>query len=410
MTVRELCEKARAAAPALACSGGELRDKALCAMGDLLCAEADALLAANESDIRRARANGMPEPMIDRLALTKARIEAIADGVRKAADLPDPLAGGETFTRPNGLSITKKPVPFGVIAIIYESRPNVTADAAALCVKSGNAVILRGGSEAISSNLAIASVISRALESVGLPGECVCAVSDTSRTAANELMKMKGLVDLLIPRGGKALIRAVVENAEIPVIETGAGNCHVFLDSTADTETALAVLENAKCSRPSVCNAAESLLVCRDRAHELLPLVHARMPQVELRGDAETRAILPDIKAATEEDYYAEYNDYIMSVNVVSDVYEAVERINKYGTHHSECIVTRDEANAEYFLSHVDSAAVYHNASTRFTDGGEFGFGAEIGISTQKLHARGPMGLKEMTTYKYVVRGNGQVR
>lgn len=410
MTIRELCEKAREAAPALACAPEEQRNRALCAIGDMLCAGSEAILAANAEDIARARANGMPQPMIDRLLLTEERIRTIAEGVKSVALLPDPLSGGETFTRPNGLVITRKPVPFGVIAIIYESRPNVTADAAALCVKSGNAAVLRGGSEAIRSNLAIAGVISRALESVGLPGECICAVDDTSRAAANELMRMKGLVDLLIPRGGKALIRAVVDNATVPVIETGAGNCHVFIDSSADTDIALNVLENAKCSRPSVCNAAESLLICRDRARELLPLIRKRMPQVELRGDGEALAILPDIKAATEEDLYAEYNDFILSVKTVGDVYEAVEHINRYGTHHSECIITRSEANAGYFLSHVDSAAVYWNASTRFTDGGEFGFGAEIGISTQKLHARGPMGLKEMTTYKYVVRGDGQIR
>jgi glutamate-5-semialdehyde dehydrogenase len=410
MTVRELCERARKAAPALACASEDLRNGALRAMGEALRAGMKTVLAANAEDIARAREKGVPEPMIDRLSLNEARVEAMAAGAENVSLLPDPLAGGEEFTRPNGLVITKKPVPFGVIAIIYEARPNVTADAAALCIKSGNAVVLRGGSEAINSNLAIAKIISRALETAGLPGECVCAVEDTTRAAANELMRMKGLVDLLIPRGGKALIRAVVDNATVPVIETGAGNCHVFIDSSADKETALAVLENAKCSRPSVCNAAESLLVCRDRAKELLPLIRGRMPQVELRGDAETLSVLPDIKPATEEDFYTEYNDYILSVKVVGDVYEAVAHINEHGTHHSDCIITRDESNAAYFLSHVDSAAVYHNASTRFTDGGEFGFGAEIGISTQKLHARGPMGLKEMTTYKYVVRGNGQIR
>ncbi|MBO4453127.1 MAG: glutamate-5-semialdehyde dehydrogenase [Clostridia bacterium] len=410
MTVKELCENAKKASFVLAGADREKRREAVIAMADSLVKSQNGILSANALDIKTARENGVREAMIDRLSLDGKRIKDIADSLKKVADLPDPLDISETFTRPNGLVITKKRVPFGVIAIIYEARPNVTADAAALCVKTGNAVVLRGGKEAINSNLAIAEALSQALVSVGLPGDCVSVVSDTSRESANGLMRMNGLVDLLIPRGGKALIRSVVENATVPCIETGAGNCHVYFDADADAKMAIDIIDNAKRSRPSVCNAAESLLVCRSRAKELLPLVKERLGNVELRGDAETRAILPGIKEATEDDYYTEYNDYILSVKVVADVKEAVDHINVHGTKHSECIVTENASNAEYFLNNVDAAAVYVNASTRFTDGGEFGFGAEIGISTQKMHARGPMALYEMTTYKYIVRGNGQVR
>ena len=410
MTVSELCARTRSASPGLANSSAETRNSALSAMSAFLVKNAAYIISENEKDISAARQNGMAEAMVDRLRLDEKRIAAIAEGIEKVAALPDPLAGGESLVRPNGLVITKKPVPFGVIAMIYESRPNVTADAAALCVKSGNAVVLRGGKEAISSNAAIAETLSRALESCGLPGECIGFVRDTSRESANALMQMNGLVDLLIPRGGRALIRAVVENASVPVIETGAGNCHVFVDSSADEETALNIVDNAKRSRPSVCNAAESLLVCRDIAPSFLPNLAARMPDVEFRCDEESLALIPGAVPACEEDFFAEYNDLVMSVKVVSGVREAVSHINSHGTKHSECIVTRDGENAGYFLANVDAAAVYHNASTRFTDGGEFGFGAEIGISTQKLHARGPMGLKEMTTYKYIVRGEGQIR
>jgi glutamate-5-semialdehyde dehydrogenase len=300
-------------------------------------------------------------------------------------------------------------VPFGVIAIIYEARPNVTADAAALCVKSGNAVILRGGKEAIDSNLAIARVLSDALCEKGLPEGCVAVVPDTSRETANKLMKMKGYIDLLIPRGGKSLIRSVVENATVPVIETGAGNCHVFFDESADIETALNIIDNAKRQRPSVCNAAETLVVHENIAKTILPLVKARLDNVELRGDEKSLEII-DISKATDEDFYTEYNDYILAIKVVRDVKEAVDHINLHGTGHSEAIITQNAENAQYFCNVIDAAAVYVNASTRFTDGEEFGFGAEIGISTQKMHARGPMGLPEMTTYKYVINGNGQIR
>lgn len=407
--LESMCLSARAASTVLGATDTDTRNNALSAMADALVARADEIIKANESDIARARENGMTASMLDRLTLTKERITAISESVKKVIALPDPLDRDEKWVRPNGLEITKKRVPFGVIAIIYEARPNVTADAAALCVKSGNAVILRGGKEAIDSNLAIARVLSDALVENGLPQGCVAVVPDTSRETANKLMKMKGFIDLLIPRGGKSLIRSVVENATVPVIETGAGNCHVFFDESADIEIALNVIDNAKRQRPSVCNAAETLVVHENIAKTVLPLVKARLDNVELRGDEKTLEII-DVIPATEEDFYTEYNDYILAIKVVRDVKEAVDHINLHGTGHSEAIITNDSKNAEYFCNTVDAAAVYVNASTRFTDGEEFGFGAEIGISTQKMHARGPMGLPEMTTYKYVINGNGQIR
>ena len=408
--LNQMCNNARKASLILGVSDTGKRNNALQAMADALVARADEIIKANEADITNAKANNMSTAMLDRLTLTEARIKAIAASVEKVIALPDPLAESEAWVRPNGLNIQKKRVPFGVIAIIYEARPNVTADAAALCVKSGNAVILRGGKEAINSNIAVASVLSDALAQVGLPKDCVQIVSDTSRETANALMKMKGGIDLLIPRGGKNLIRSVVDNATVPVIETGAGNCHVYFDDSADFEIAVNVIDNAKRSRPSVCNAAESLLVHESIASEILPLVKARLDNVELRGCEKTLAILPDITPATDEDYFTEYNDYILTVKVVSDASEAVSHINKHGTGHSEAIITQSQENATYFCNTVDAAAVYVNASTRFTDGEEFGFGAEIGISTQKLHARGPMGLDALTTRKYLIKGEGQVR
>ena len=407
--LESMCLSARAASTVLGATDTDTRNNALSAMADALVARADEIIKANESDIARARENGMTASMLDRLTLTKERITAISESVKKVIALPDPLDRDEKWVRPNGLEITKKRVPFGVIAIIYEARPNVTADAAALCVKSGNAVILRGGKEAIDSNLAIARVLSDALVENGLPQGCVAVVPDTSRETANKLMKMKGFIDLLIPRGGKSLIRSVVENAAVPVIETGAGNCHVFFDESADIEIALNVIDNAKRQRPSVCNAAETLVVHENIAKTVLPLVKARLDNVELRGDEKTLEII-DVIPATEEDFYTEYNDYILAIKVVRDVKEAVDHINLHGTGHSEAIITNDPTNAEYFCNTIDAAAVYVNASTRFTDGEVFGFGAEIGISTQKMHARGPMGLPEMTTYKYVINGNGQIR
>lgn len=408
--LNQMCQNARNASLTLGVASTEKRNSALKAMADALVLRADEIIRANEADINNAKANNMSAAMLDRLTLTEARIKAIAASVEKVIALPDPLSAIEKWVRPNGLEIEKRRVPFGVIAIIYEARPNVTADAAALCVKSGNAVILRGGKEAINSNIAVATVLSDALMQVGLPKDCVQIVSDTSRETANALMKMKGGIDLLIPRGGKNLIRSVVDNATVPVIETGAGNCHIYFDESAKTETALDIIDNAKRSRPSVCNAAESLLVHESIAKQILPLVKARLDNVELRGCEKALEILPDITAATDEDFFTEYNDYILTVKIVSDVAEAVNHINIHGTGHSEAIVTENADNAQYFCNTVDAAAVYVNASTRFTDGEEFGFGAEIGISTQKMHARGPMGLTEMTTYKYVINGVGQIR
>lgn len=407
--LNSMCAKAKAASAALSTANTLKRNEALLAMANALTARANEIIEANAADLKNARENGMSDAMLDRLTLTLARISAISESVKKVISLADPLADDSSWTRPNGIKITKKRVPFGVIAIIYEARPNVTADAAALCIKSGNAVILRGGKEAISSNLAIARVLSDALEGVGLPRECVQVVPDTSRETANALMKMKGGIDLLIPRGGKSLIRTVVENATVPVIETGAGNCHVYFDEFADFDIALNVIDNAKRQRPSVCNAAESLLVHSSIAEKILPLVKERLDNVEIRGCERVRGII-DVKPATDEDFYTEYNDFILAVKVVDSAREAVAHINEHGTGHSEAIITENTENAEYFCNYIDAAAVYVNASTRFTDGEEFGFGAEIGISTQKTHARGPMGLVEMTTYKYVINGNGQIR
>ncbi len=405
-----MCDNAKKASAVLGNCNGEQRNLALEAMSKALIERQAEIISANQIDLEKAKENGISDAMIDRLTLNRQRIESISNAVLKVIALPDPLSNGEAWERPNGLKIVKKSVPFGVIAIIYEARPNVTADAAALCVKSGNAVILRGGKEAINSNIAIANVLSDAVAKVGLPKECVQIVTDTSRETANALMKMKGGIDLLIPRGGKSLIRSVVDNATVPVIETGAGNCHIYFDETADIKTALDIIDNAKRSRPSVCNAAESLLVHQGIAKTILPLVKERLDNVELRGCAKTLEILSDITPATDEDFFTEYNDYILTVKVVENTEEAISHINIHGTGHSEAIVTENCDNATLFCNTVDAAAVYVNASTRFTDGEEFGFGAEIGISTQKMHARGPMGLSEMTTYKYVINGNGQIR
>ncbi len=408
--LNNMCKAARSASLALGCASTEMRNSALSAMAEALIARKEEIISANKTDLENAEKAGLSPAMLDRLTLTESRIEAISASVKKVIALPDPLAGGEKWVRPNGLEITKKRVPFGVIAIIYEARPNVTADAAALCVKSGNAVILRGGKEAICSNIAVATVLSDAIATLGLPKECIQIVTDTSRETANALMKMKGGIDLLIPRGGKNLIRSVVDNATVPVIETGAGNCHVYFDATADLNMAVDIIDNATRSRPSVCNAAETLLVHQSIAKEVLPLVADRLDNVELRGCEKVCAIIPSAVPATDEDYFTEYNDYILTVKVVADIDEAISHINLHGTGHSEAIITSDGENAALFCNSIDAAAVYVNASTRFTDGEEFGFGAEIGISTQKMHARGPMGLTEMTTYKYVINGKGQIR
>lgn len=390
------------------------KNDALTAISRILVQQADSVLEANAIDLAQAKENGMPTVMQDRLLLTKERIEGIASSVLDVVKLEDPIGQVvEGYRTVNGLNIQRVRVPMGVIGIIFESRPNVTVDAAVLCLKAGSAVLLRGGKEAFHSNLAFVRLMQQALEECGLPKELIQLVEDTSRETATKMMKLNGLLDVLIPRGGAGLIRSCVENATVPVIETGTGNCHIYVDATADLDMAVNIVFNAKTSRPSVCNAAESLLVHRDVAQAFLPICQKKLAEknVEIRGCEETCKILGDLAVpATEEDYGKEYQDYIISCKVVGSVEEAIRHINHYSTGHSECIVTKDLESADQFTAAVDSAAVYVNASTRFTDGGEFGLGAEIGISTQKLHARGPMGLKEMTTVKYVIRGNGQIR
>ncbi len=408
----QIGQNAKSAARVLL-TAGELKNKALYAIADALCDNSDKIVEANELDLRAARENGTRAALIDRLTLTPARIEGMADGVRQVAALPDPVGRVLDGTvRPNGLKIEKVKVPLGVIAIIYEARPNVTSDAAALCLKSGNAVILRGGKEAINSNKCIADIMRDAVEKAGLPRDCIALIEDTSRESSVALMQLTKYVDVLIPRGGAGLIRAVVENSKVPVIETGAGNCHVYVDKDADIEMAANIIYNAKTSRPSVCNAIETILVHKDIAQKALPVIKARLDEknVELRCCEKAALILKGEKAASEDDWYTEYGDYILAVKVVDTIDEAIAHIAKYSTGHSESIITENYSAALKFTDEVDSAAVYVNASTRFTDGGEFGLGAEIGIATQKLHARGPMGLNELTSMKFIIRGNGQVR
>jgi len=406
----EKCTAAKRAATVLATSHGEVRNKAISLMADALERDMDKILAANGIDLKNAADNGMRASLVDRLTLNEGRIKAMAASLRKVAALPDPLGGGTVWNRPNGMRIRRVRVPIGLIAIIFEARPNVSADAAAICIKSGNTCVLRGGKEAVHSSTAIVASVKTALADAGLPADCVQIVEDTTRESSKRLMTMNGVVDLLIPRGGRSLIRAVVDNATVPVIETGAGNCHVYVEKSADIAMALNIVENAKMQRPSVCNAMESLLVDREIAPRFLPLLKERIPNVEYRGCPETMEILADITPATDEDFYTEYNDYIMSVKIVDGINEAIEHINTHNTKHSECIVTKDTAMAEAFTAAGDAAAVYVNVSTRFTDGEEFGFGAEIGISTQKFHARGPMGPDELTTHKYIIEGQGQIR
>lgn len=412
MKLEEMGRRAKAAARVLAQAGAR-KETALRAAAQALRDHEEEILNANAQDLANAQRGDMAPAMLDRLRLTEDRVRAMAQAAEDVAKAPDPVGkilAGET--RPNGLQIQKITVPLGVVGVIYEARPNVTSDCAALCLKAGNAVILRGGKEALNANRAVVKVLREALEAGGLPADCVQLVEDVSRESARALMELTEYLDVLIPRGGAGLIRAVKEQAKVPVIETGVGNCHVYVDRTANVEMAAEIIFNAKTSRPSVCNAIETVLVHKGIAKKALPVIQARLNEknVELRGCRRTREILPGIPAATEEDWATEYLDYILAVKVVDSLEEALAHIENYSTGHSECIVTQDYASAQRFLDEVDSAAVYVNASTRFTDGGEFGLGAEIGISTQKLHARGPMGLEQLVSHKYLIRGDGQVR
>ncbi len=412
--VEEMGKRARAASRALALCSKDMKNSALMAMADAIEAAEQDIITANAKDLEAAPGYGLNAAAIDRLQLTPDRVRAMANGVRAVAALPDPV--GEIireWTRPNGMTITKIRVPIGVVGIIYESRPNVTADAAVLCVKSGNACILRGGKESIHSNLAIAKALSTGAVNAGLSSDVIQLVPFTDREGVRLLAQMDRYLDVIVPRGGHALIKAVVEHARMPVIKHYHGVCHVFVDKSADLAMAEKIVVNAKCQRPGVCNAMETLLVHRDVATEFLPRVAAALRGlgVELRGDVRTREVLgADIKAATEEDWMTEYLELILSIRVVDSLEEAIDHIETYGSHHTDTIVAADEDAARRFLAAVDSAAVFWNVSTRFSDGGEFGFGAEIGISTDKLHARGPMGLEELTTYKYLARGTGQIR
>ena len=408
-------KRAKMSARLLAVAGTARKNAALEAIADALLAQEADILEANRTDMERAAAGGMSQSMLDRLQLTSARIAGMADGIRQIVALTDPVGEiVEGFRRPNGLKIQKTRVPLGVLGIIYEARPNVTSDAAALCLKAGNAVILRGGKEALASNQAIVRAIRQGLADSGLPVDAVQLVEDTSRETAVAMMRLNRYIDVLIPRGGGGLIQSVVQNATVPVIETGVGNCHIYIDRAADLDMAADIVFNAKVSRPSVCNAAETLLVHADVAEKVLPLIAIRLHKanVELRCCERAATILNDfpVVPATEADWATEFLDTILAIRVVDSLSEAMAHIALYGTGHSECIVTDSQSAAERFTTAVDAAAVYVNASTRFTDGGEFGMGAEIGISTQKLHARGPMGLRELTTVKYVIVGSGQVR
>lgn len=412
-TLEEMGQRAKSAARKLSAAGAK-KDAALLQIAAALEQAQAEILAANAQDLKAAKENGMSESLLDRLTLTSARISGMAEGVCQVAALSDPVGkiieGG---VRPNGLRVEKVRVPLGVIGIIYEARPNVTADAAALCLKAGNAVILRGGKEAIHSNVCIAEIMRSALEQAGLPADCIQLVQDTSHDSANAMMNLTDYLDVLIPRGGAGLIRSVVQNSHVPVIQTGVGNCHVYVDDTADIDMAANIIFNAKTSRPSVCNAIETVLVHKEIAEKALPAMKARLDEkkVEIRGCARTRRILGEcVVPAVKNDWETEFLDYILAVKVVDSMDEALEHIARYSSGHSEAIITKSYENAARFTAEVDSAAVYVNASTRFTDGGEFGLGAEIGISTQKLHARGPMGVNELTSVKFIISGNGQIR
>ena len=412
-TILEICRRARAAAYEVAKLSGEAKNAALCRMANALEANADKILAANKLDVETARAKGMKPALLDRLALDKKKIGEMAKGLREVSTLADPVGAIEkTWTRPNGLIIGILRVPMGVVGVIYESRPNVTSDSAGICIKSGNAVILRGGSDAINSNVSIGGVLQEALTGTGVPADAVQVVASPDRAAAEELMGMREYIDVLVPRGGADLIKTVVEKSRIPVIETGTGNCHIYVSEDADLQKAIPIIINAKCQRPGVCNAAEKLLVDFSVAEAFLPKAISALREkgVEIRGDEETLKIVADVKPATEKDWHMEYLDLIMSVKVVHGIDEAMDHINKYSSHHSDSIITASFDKALKFIKQVDSAAVYWNASTRFTDGNQFGLGAEIGISTQKLHARGPMSAQHLTTIKYFVLGRGHIR
>ena len=410
--IKNIALKAKKASSQLASLGADTKNNILNIIADCLIEDCGAIISANAIDVKNAKAKGMKESLIDRLSLSESRINAIAYAVRKIADLDDPVGKAECFERPNGLKIIKKQVPIGVVGVIYEARPNVTADVAAICIKTGNAVVLKGGSDAINSNKAIVASMKKALNKIGIPEEIIMLIENTDRESTNEMMRLNGIIDVLIPRGGSGLIKQVVENSTIPVIETGTGNCHIYVDEYADFKKAVDIIINAKTQRTGVCNAAESLVIHKNVAKAFLPEILNELNNkgVEIYGCNETQKYANYVKPATDEDFYTEYLDMKISVIVLDSIDSAVEHINEHSTGHSEAIITENYNNAMKFTERIDSAAVYVNASTRFTDGGEFGFGAEIGISTQKLHARGPMGLREMTTYKYIILGNGEIR
>jgi glutamate-5-semialdehyde dehydrogenase len=411
--ILEICQKAKAASSEIAKLTTEAKNIALCRMANAIEADMEKILAANAIDIEAAEAKGLKASLLDRLALDQKKIQGMAKEMKEVSALPDPIGTIlSTWTRPNGLIISQIRVPLGVVGVIYESRPNVTSDSASICIKSGNAVILRGGSDALKSNVAIGEVLRDALAATGVPVDAVQVINSPDRKVAEEMMRMRQYIDVLIPRGGADLIKTVVETSHIPVIETGTGNCHIYVEEDAELEKATPIVINSKCQRPGTCNAAEKLLVHSKIAKRYLPTVIAalRKEGVEIRGDDETRKIVSDVKLAAEQDWYTEFLDLIIGVKVVKNLDEAIVHINKYGTHHSDSILTSDFDKAMKFIKEVDSAAVYWNASTRFTDGNQFGLGAEIGISTQKLHARGPMSVQHLTTTKYVVLGSGQIR
>ena len=413
MSLEEICKRAKKASVEMAKLSSESKNEALQKMAESLEKNSDSILSENKKDVEAARRGTLKTALLDRLALDEKKIRGMSKSLREVAGLPDPIGTiTKTWTRPNGLIIGQLRVPLGVVGVIYESRPDVTSDASGICLKSGNAVILRGGSDAIHSNIVIGEVLKESLERTKVPPDAIQVISSTDRSVAEELMQMRQYVDVLIPRGGADLIRTVVEKASIPVIETGTGNCHIYVEEDADMEMATKIVVNAKCQRPGTCNAAEKLLVHRELALRFLPIVTMALKSkgVEIRADEETARIVPGLKAATEEDWYAEYLDLIIGVKIVSDLDEAISHINKYGTKNSDLIITKDFEKVQKFVREVDSAAVYWNASTRFTDGNQFGLGAEIGVSTQKLHARGPMSVEHLTTTKYFVFGSGQTR